>query len=84
LFRDVDILSALRNGRLERIRAMPTTLARSEPFLAGVRDVVLTGTPVGAGFARDPNVFLRPSDEYELRIEGIGSLLDRFVAERVA
>jgi hypothetical protein len=84
LFRDADILSALRNGRLERIRAMSTTLGRSEPFLAGVRDVVLTGTPAGVGCARDPKVFLRPSDEYELRIEGIGSLLNRFVAERVA
>jgi 2-keto-4-pentenoate hydratase/2-oxohepta-3-ene-1,7-dioic acid hydratase in catechol pathway len=47
-------------------------------------DLVLTGTPAGVAFARDPKVFLRPSDEYEMRIEGIGSLLSRFVAERVA
>jgi acylpyruvate hydrolase len=84
LFRDADILSTLRIGRLERRRAVPVTLARSEPFLAGVRDVVLTGPPAGVGCALDPKVVLPPSDEYELRIEGIGSLLNRFAAERVA
>jgi len=36
--------------------------------------VVLTGTPDGVGFARQPPVFLRPGDRIEIEIEGIGTL----------
>lgn len=37
-------------------------------------DVIATGTPAGVGFARNPPVFLKPGDEMEVRIEGIGGL----------
>ncbi len=37
-------------------------------------DVILTGTPAGVGFARDPKVFLKPGDEVTIEIEGLGSL----------
>ncbi len=36
--------------------------------------VILSGTPPGVGFARKPPVFLRPGDQVEVMIEGIGSL----------
>lgn len=36
--------------------------------------VILTGTPSGVGFARNPPVFLKPGDNLELRIDGIGAL----------
>ena len=36
--------------------------------------VILTGTPEGIGFARDPQVFLQPGDVIEVEIEGIGKL----------
>jgi len=36
--------------------------------------VILTGTPHGVGFARDPRVFLKPGDVLELEIEKIGVL----------
>lgn len=36
--------------------------------------VILTGTPEGVGFARDPKVFLKPGDVYEVTVEGIGTL----------
>jgi len=36
--------------------------------------VIMTGTPHGVGFARDPRVFLKPGDLLELTIEGIGTL----------
>lgn len=36
--------------------------------------VVLTGTPSGVGFARNPPVFLKPGDTLELRIDGLGIL----------
>ena len=36
--------------------------------------VILTGTPSGVGFARNPPVFLKPGDTLELRIENLGIL----------
>ncbi len=36
--------------------------------------VILSGTPPGVGFARQPPVFLRSGDRVEVVIEGIGSL----------
>lgn len=37
-------------------------------------DVIATGTPGGVGFKRDPQVFMKPGDEIEVEIEGIGLL----------
>src|SRR5215204_2985033 len=37
-------------------------------------DVLATGTPPGVGFARKPPVFLKPGDQMEVLIEGIGGL----------
>lgn len=37
-------------------------------------DLVLTGTPPGVGFVRNPPVFLRDGDEVTVEIEGVGSL----------
>lgn len=37
-------------------------------------DVIATGTPPGVGFARTPQVFLRPGDTVRVEIDGIGSL----------
>ena len=43
-------------------------------------DTVLTGTPSGVGMARKPPRYLRPGETYEVEIERIGSLKNRFVA----
>jgi acylpyruvate hydrolase len=43
-------------------------------------DVVLTGTPAGVGMGRVPPRYLRPGETYEVEIEGIGTLRNRFVA----
>jgi 2-keto-4-pentenoate hydratase/2-oxohepta-3-ene-1,7-dioic acid hydratase in catechol pathway len=43
-------------------------------------DVIATGTPPGVGFARKPPVFLKPGDEMEVQIEGIGGLGNPVVA----
>jgi 2-keto-4-pentenoate hydratase/2-oxohepta-3-ene-1,7-dioic acid hydratase in catechol pathway len=37
-------------------------------------DLILTGTPAGVGFVRDPKVFLKAGDEVTIEIEGLGSL----------
>ncbi|WP_193174809.1 fumarylacetoacetate hydrolase family protein [Oricola nitratireducens] len=37
-------------------------------------DIIVTGTPTGAGARFDPPVFLKPGDEIEIEAEGIGIL----------
>jgi 2-keto-4-pentenoate hydratase/2-oxohepta-3-ene-1,7-dioic acid hydratase in catechol pathway len=36
--------------------------------------VVLTGTPAGVGYTRQPPVFLEPGDLVRVEIDGIGAL----------
>lgn len=36
--------------------------------------VILTGTPEGVGFVREPPLYLQPGDVVEMEIEGIGAL----------
>ena len=43
-------------------------------------DLILTGTPAGVGYARDPKVTLKPGDTVEVEIEGIGVLSNPVVA----
>jgi len=44
-------------------------------------DLILTGTPAGVGYAREPKISLKPGDVVEVRVEGIGSLVNPCVAE---
>jgi 2-keto-4-pentenoate hydratase/2-oxohepta-3-ene-1,7-dioic acid hydratase in catechol pathway len=46
----------------------------SESITLEPGDVIATGTPPGVGFARKPPVFLKPGDQMEVLIEGIGGL----------
>lgn len=44
-------------------------------------DIIVTGTPTGAGARLDPPVWLKPGDEVEVEAEGIGVLRNRIVDE---
>ena len=44
-------------------------------------DIIVTGTPTGAGARLDPPVFLRPGDEIEVEAEGVGILKNGVVDE---
>ena len=44
-------------------------------------DLILTGTPPGVGWARDPKVSLAPGDVVEVEVEGIGTLSNPVAAE---
>ncbi|HZY65863.1 MAG TPA: fumarylacetoacetate hydrolase family protein [Rubrobacteraceae bacterium] len=44
-------------------------------------DIIMTGTPPGVGFARDPKVFLKDGDEVSIEIEGLGILTNPVEAE---
>ncbi|HEY6962439.1 MAG TPA: fumarylacetoacetate hydrolase family protein [Gaiellaceae bacterium] len=53
----------------------------SNVFTLEPGDLILTGTPPGVGWARDPKVPLRPGDLVEVEVEGIGVLSNPVVAE---
>ncbi|HWC67973.1 MAG TPA: fumarylacetoacetate hydrolase family protein [Acidimicrobiales bacterium] len=53
-----------------------TTVMTMEPG-----DIVLTGTPSGVGMVTPDAGGLQPGDVYEVEIEGIGTIRNRFVAE---
>ena len=53
----------------------------SNAFTLEPGDLILTGTPPGVGWARDPKVRLEPGDVVEVEVEGIGTLSNPVVAE---
>jgi 2-keto-4-pentenoate hydratase/2-oxohepta-3-ene-1,7-dioic acid hydratase in catechol pathway len=53
----------------------------SNTFTLEPGDLILTGTPPGVGWARDPKVSLAPGDVVEVEVEGIGTLSNPVVAE---
>jgi len=46
----------------------------SNVFTLEPGDLILTGTPPGIGWARDPKISLQPGDVVEVEVEGIGVL----------
>ena len=49
----------------------------SQAFTLLPGDVIITGTPSGAGAFRQPPLFLQHGDEVSIEIEGIGRLTNR-------
>jgi 2-keto-4-pentenoate hydratase/2-oxohepta-3-ene-1,7-dioic acid hydratase in catechol pathway len=43
-------------------------------------DVISTGTPAGVGLGMNPQVYLKPGDEMELGIDGLGTSKQKCVA----
>jgi acylpyruvate hydrolase len=43
-------------------------------------DVLLTGTPSGVGFRREPKLLLGDGDRVVVEIEGVGRIENRFVS----
>lgn len=54
-------------------------LSQSTTLLPGT--LILTGTPEGVGYTRQPPKFLAPGDRVEVEIEGIGTLENSVAAE---
>jgi 2-keto-4-pentenoate hydratase/2-oxohepta-3-ene-1,7-dioic acid hydratase in catechol pathway len=46
-------------------------------------DVIVTGTPGGVGFKRVPPIFMRPGDEVEVEVSGIGVLRNPIHADKL-
>jgi 2-keto-4-pentenoate hydratase/2-oxohepta-3-ene-1,7-dioic acid hydratase in catechol pathway len=53
----------------------------SSVFTLEPGDLILTGTPPGVGFAREPKVRLQDGDVVEVEVEGIGVLRNPVKAE---
>ena len=53
----------------------------SECMTLEVGDVIVTGTPAGVGYARNPPVFMKDGDVCEIEIEGIGILSNPVIDE---
>jgi acylpyruvate hydrolase len=61
---------------------LPTIIATISEFVPLVPgDVVLTGTPSGVGFRREPKVLLQDGDRVVVEIERVGRLENPIVAE---
>lgn len=61
------------------IPTLVSTISEFTTLLPG--DVILTGTPGGVGFRRDPKVFLTPGDEVVVEIDGLGAVRNPVVSE---
>ena len=61
------------------VATLIATLSEAMTLQAG--DVIVSGTPAGVGFAREPKVYLQPGDRVEVSIEGIGTLSNPVVDE---
>jgi 2-keto-4-pentenoate hydratase/2-oxohepta-3-ene-1,7-dioic acid hydratase in catechol pathway len=45
-------------------------------------DVIVTGTPGGVGFVRNPPIFMKPGDTVEVDVDKIGVLSNPIVQEK--
>jgi acylpyruvate hydrolase len=86
---DLDISLELNGERMQSgntrqfifdIPAMIATISEFVPLAPG--DVVLTGTPSGVGYRREPKVLLRDGDRVVVEIERVGRLENPIAAER--
>lgn len=83
-------LTGLLNGEVmqdDRTSGMVYDIAHLVGYITTVMtlepgDLILTGTPAGVGFVRDPRRLLSDGDEFEVCIEGIGALRNRYVADK--
>jgi len=64
------------------VQAIISDLSRSMTLLPGT--VILTGTPEGVGFTRQPPVYLKDGDTVIIDIENIGQLTNPVIRENAA
>jgi acylpyruvate hydrolase len=86
---ELDISLELNGERMQSANTsqlifdVPTLLATISEFVPlAPGDVVLTGTPSGVGYRRDPKVLLRDGDRVVVEIERVGRLENPVAAER--
>lgn len=87
---NLDVLLTLNGEEMQSANTsrlifdVPTIIATVSEFTTlEIGDVILTGTPGGVGFRRDPKVLLKDGDELTVDITGLGTLMSRMVTEIV-
>jgi 2-keto-4-pentenoate hydratase/2-oxohepta-3-ene-1,7-dioic acid hydratase in catechol pathway len=85
---EISVVTRLNGNEMQRgtthmmifdIPYLISYISRFATLLPG--DVIVTGTPGGVGFKRQPPVFLCPGDTIEVDIEGVGTLVNPVVAD---
>jgi 2-keto-4-pentenoate hydratase/2-oxohepta-3-ene-1,7-dioic acid hydratase in catechol pathway len=71
---DLVVQDASTAGLLYDIASIVSDLSSSLTLLPGT--VILTGTPEGVGFTRQPPLFLKEGDRVTVAIDGIGTLIN--------
>ena len=61
---------------IPRLIAYLSTFTPLEPG-----DVIVTGTPSGVGFKRQPPLYMKPGDVVEVEVSGVGTLVNPVVGE---
>ena len=69
------------NDMIFDVAAIIEFLSSSKTLLPGT--VIMTGTPHGVGFARNPPVWLKSGDTVTIDIEKIGALTNPVINEKV-
>jgi 2-keto-4-pentenoate hydratase/2-oxohepta-3-ene-1,7-dioic acid hydratase in catechol pathway len=71
-----------RDSAANMIFSVPQVIAYVSTFITLLPgDVLVTGTPAGVGFTRDPPVWLKPGDRFEVEITNLGVLSNEVVDE---
>jgi 2-keto-4-pentenoate hydratase/2-oxohepta-3-ene-1,7-dioic acid hydratase in catechol pathway len=73
--RQDDVVGSMIHSVADQIAYLSTA------FTLEAGDLLATGTPSGVGVAMDPQSFLKVGDVMRAEIEGLGSLVNRVVAE---
>lgn len=73
----------MQNAKTDQlIFSIPYLIAYITSFMELVPgDVIVTGTPAGVGFKRNPPVFMKGGDTVEVEISGVGTLVNPLVNE---
>jgi len=84
----MDVVGRLNGREMQRdsaanmIFSIPQVIAYVSTFITLLPgDVLVTGTPAGVGFTRDPPVWLQPGDRFEVEITNVGVLSNEVVDE---
>lgn len=75
----VVVQSANTRDMIFDVATLIATLSEAMTLQAG--DVIVSGTPAGVGFAREPRLYLQSGDVVEVSIEGIGTLRNPVIDE---
>ncbi|MBP1711390.1 MAG: Ureidoglycolate lyase, partial [Deltaproteobacteria bacterium] len=79
ILNDRTVQDARTSEMIFNIRTIVSNLSCAMTLLPGT--VILTGTPEGVGFTRQPPLFLQAGDVISIEIENIGTLTNNVIKE---